>query len=89
VHFRLPQEQAQLSVPAGALLFRSEGLRVAVVSNGRVHLQPITIAKDNGATLEVGTGLNPSDQIILDPADSIAEGQSVRVVTHGAGVSAQ
>ena len=87
VHFKLPQQQAQLSVPANALLFRSEGLRVAVVSNGRVHLQPITIAKDNGATLEVGTGLNPSDQIILDPADSIAEGQPVRVATHGAGAA--
>jgi len=83
VHFKLPQQQAQLSVPANALLFRSEGLRVAVVSNGRVHLQPITIAKDNGATLEVASGLNPSDQIILDPADSIAEGQPVRVVTNG------
>jgi len=83
VHFRLPQQEAQLSVPANALLFRSEGLRVAVVSNGRVHLQPITIAKDNGATLEVANGLNPSDQIILDPADSIAEGQPVRIVTNG------
>jgi len=82
VHFKLPQQQAQLSVPANALLFRSEGLRVAVVRNGRVHLQPITIAKDNGSTLEIGTGLNPSDQIILDPADSIAEGQPVRVITH-------
>jgi RND family efflux transporter MFP subunit len=84
VHFKLPQQRAQLSVPANALLFRSEGLRVAVVRNGRVHLQPITIAKDNGATLEVGTGLNPSDQIILDPADSIAEGQPVRIATHNA-----
>jgi RND family efflux transporter MFP subunit len=91
VHFKLPQAQAKLSVPANALLFRAEGLRVAVVRNGRAHLQPITIAKDNGATLEVGTGLTPSDQIILDPADSIAEGQPVRVVTHGAanGVPAQ
>jgi RND family efflux transporter MFP subunit len=84
VHFKLPQQQAQLSVPANALLFRSEGLRVALVNNGRVHLQPITIAKDNGATLQVGTGLSSSDQIILDPADSIAEGQPVRVVTHSA-----
>jgi RND family efflux transporter MFP subunit len=84
VHFKLPQQQQQLSVPANALLFRSEGLRVAIISNGRVHLQPITIAKDNGATLEVASGLNPSDQIILDPADSIAEGQPVRVATHGA-----
>jgi len=89
VHFKLPQQQAQLSVPASALLFRSEGLRVAVVSNGRVHLQPITIAKDDGATLQVADGLNPSDQIILDPADSIAEGQPVRVITNGSGASAQ
>ena len=81
VHFKLPQQQEQLSVPANTLLFRSEGLRVAVVSNGRVHLQPITIAKDNGATLEVASGLNPSDQLILDPADSIAEGQPIRVAT--------
>ena len=84
VHFKLPQQQAKLSVPANALLFRSEGLRVALVRDGHVHLQPITIAKDNGATLEIGSGLNPNDQIILDPADSIAEGQPVRVVTHGA-----
>jgi RND family efflux transporter MFP subunit len=84
VHFKLPQQQAQLSVPANALLFRSEGLRVALVNNGRVHLQPITIAEDNGATLQVGTGLSSSDQIILDPADSIAEGQPVRVATHSA-----
>lgn len=83
-HFKLPHQQAQLSVPANALLFRSEGLRVAVLSDGRVHLQPVTIAKDNGATLEVATGLNPSDHIILDPADSIAEGQPVRVVNQAA-----
>jgi len=90
VHFKLPQQQAQLSVPADALLFRSEGLRVAVVSNGHVHLQPVIIAKDNGATLQVANGLNPSDQIILDPADSIAEDQPVRVVTKNAsGASAQ
>lgn len=82
VHFKLPHLQAQISVPANALLFRSEGLRVAVVRDGRVHLQPITIAKDNGATLEVGTGLNPNDRIILDPADSIAEGQQVRIANH-------
>jgi RND family efflux transporter MFP subunit len=89
VHFTLPRQQTQLSVPANALLFRSEGLRVAVVANGRVHLQPITIAKDNGATLEVASGLSASDQIILDPADSIAEGQSVRIANHAAGASAQ
>lgn len=84
VHFKLPQQHATLSIPANTILFRSEGLRVALVRNGRVHLQPITIAKDNGATLDVGTGLQPSDEIILDPADSIFEGQPVRVVAQGA-----
>jgi RND family efflux transporter MFP subunit len=82
-HFKLPQQQAQLSVPANTLLFRSEGLRVAVVRDGRVHLQPITIAKDNGATLQIGSGLNASDEIILDPADSIAEDQPVHVAIAG------
>jgi len=84
VHFKLPQQLAQLSVPANALLFRSEGLRVALVRNGRVHLQPVTIAKDNGATLQIGSGLNANDEIILDPADSIAEGQPVHVAASGA-----
>jgi RND family efflux transporter MFP subunit len=83
VHFKLPQAQQKLSVPANTILFRSEGLRVGVVRNGHVHLQPITIAKDNGATLEVASGLQSSDQIILDPPDSLAEGQAVRVNPKG------
>jgi RND family efflux transporter MFP subunit len=83
VHFKLPQAQQKLSVPANTILFRSEGLRVGVVRNGHVDLQPITIAKDNGATLEVASGLQSSDQIILDPPDSLAEGQAVRVNPKG------
>jgi len=83
VHFKLPQAQDKLSIPANALLFRSEGLRVGIVRNGHVHLQPITIAKDNGATLEIGSGLQRDDQIILDPPDSLAEGQPVRINPNG------
>lgn len=86
VHFKLPQAQQKLSVPANALLFRSEGLRVAIVRDGKVHLQPITIARDNGATLEVGSGLQPGDQIVLDPPDSLAEGQQVHVNFSGVDV---
>lgn len=92
VHFKLPHQHASLSVPANALLFRSEGLQVAEVRDGHVHLQPIAIAKDNGATLEIATGLQPNDDIILDPADSIAEGQPVHVVgsrVAGPGATAQ
>jgi RND family efflux transporter MFP subunit len=83
VHFKLPQAEEKLSVPANALLFRSEGLRVAVVRNGHVHLQPITIAKDNGSTLEIAAGLQPGDQLVLDPPDSLAEGQAVRINPNG------
>jgi RND family efflux transporter MFP subunit len=83
VHFKLPQQQQKLTIPANTILFRSEGLRVGLVRNGHVHLQPITIAQDNGSTLEIGTGLLPGDQIILDPPDSLAEGQPVRINTRG------
>ncbi len=79
VHFKLPQARQMLSVPANALLFRAEGLRVGVVHNGRVHLQPVTIGKDNGSSLEIATGLSAGDQVILNPADSLAEDQQVHV----------
>ena len=83
VHFKLPQAQQKLSIPANAILFRSEGLRVGLVRDGHVHLEPITIAKDNGSTLEIASGLQASDQIILDPPDSLAEGQAVRINPNG------
>ena len=77
VHFHLPQGAQQLSVPANTLLFRAEGLRVGVVREGRVHLQPVTIGRDNGSTLQISAGLQASDELILDPSDSLAEGQPV------------
>ena len=79
VHFKLPHERQMVSVPANALLFRAEGLRVGLVRDGHVHLQPVTIGKDNGSNLEIATGLTSSDEVILNPADSLAEGQPVRV----------
>ncbi len=79
VHFKLPQAKQMVSVPANALLFRAEGLRVGLVRDGHVHLQPVTIGKDNGSTLQIATGLTGSDTVILNPADSLAEGQPVHV----------
>ena len=66
-------------LPSNTILFRAEGLRVGVVQNGRVHLQPISIGHDYGATVEITSGLSSSDQIILNPSDSLAEGQQVNV----------
>jgi RND family efflux transporter MFP subunit len=83
VHFKLPHGEQGLgqrvSVPASALLFRAEGLRAAVIRNGHVHLQPVSIGKDNGSTVEIATGLTAADTVINNPADSIAEGQEVHV----------
>jgi RND family efflux transporter MFP subunit len=79
VHFKIPTQERMMSVPSNALIFRSQGMQVALFRNGHVHLQPITIGRDDGKSVEVSTGLSPSDQIILDPSDSIAEGQPVRI----------
>jgi len=80
VHLRVKVTGARLQVPVNALLFRSEGLRAAVVdSNHKVHLRALTIGRDYGTTLEVLQGLNASDSIILNPADSLEEGQEVQV----------
>lgn len=88
VHFHIPQQVRMLSVPANTLLFRAEGLRVGVLRDGKVHLQPVSIGKDNGSTLEIASGVTANDLIVLDPSDSLFEGQPVRVgqsVKPGAG----
>ena len=67
-------------VPANTLLFRSEGLRIALVDpRQRVHLQPVTLGRDFGNTLEVTSGLAATDRIILNPADSLYEGEPVNL----------
>jgi hypothetical protein len=67
-------------VPVNALLFRSEGLRaVTVDDNHKTHLQALTIGRDYGTTLEVLQGLKPTDWIVINPADSLDEGQQVNV----------
>lgn len=81
VHFKVPQQQLRLAIPSNALLFRAQGLQVAVVRNGRVHLQSVTIGKDDGKTVEIASGLSASDAVIIDPSDSIAENNSVQIAT--------
>ena len=67
-----------LTIPANTLLFRSEGLRVAVVRGGRAELTPVQIGRDFGDTVEVVSGVRPSDSIVLDPPDSLISGTAVR-----------
>jgi RND family efflux transporter MFP subunit len=85
VHLKLPQATRataqSLTIPANTLLFRSEGLRVGVVRSGRAELVPITIGRDFGSTVEVVAGLQPTDQIIVNPSDSLTSGNPVQVST--------
>jgi multidrug efflux system membrane fusion protein len=84
VHFAVPVQTVRLSVPVNALLFRGEGPRVGVVgSDGKVHLKAISIGRDFGTKVEVLNGLDPNDRIIVNPADSLAEGQQVSVKSGG------
>jgi RND family efflux transporter MFP subunit len=84
VHFKVPTTGTNLTLPSNTLLFRAQGMQVGVVRNGKVQLVPVKIAADHGATVEVSSGLTRDDQVILDPSDSLANGQAVKV-TGGAG----
>ena len=79
VHFTLPGRTQSVIIPANALLFRSEGLRVGVVRDGRAQLMPITIGRDYGDRVEVLSGLTATDQVILNPSDSLLSGTAVRL----------
>jgi RND family efflux transporter MFP subunit len=81
VHFKVPEHATGLMLPSNTLLFRSEGLRVGVVRNGRVQMVPVRISKDAGATVEIASGLTPNDPVILDPSDSLANGQEVQIAS--------
>jgi len=72
--------------PVNAMLFRAEGAQVALVDkDGKVHLRPISIGRDFGATLEILGGIEVSDQIVINPSDSLEEGQQVHVAKANAG----
>ena len=86
VHFGTGTSVPRITIPVNAMLFRAEGPRVAVVDkDNMVHLRPISIGRDFGATLEILGGLDVSDRIIINPADSLEEGQQVHVAKPNAG----
>jgi RND family efflux transporter MFP subunit len=79
IHLPIPPSTSSMTLPSNALLFRADGLRVGVVRNGRVQLAPVQIGHDYGAKVEVISGLAPADQVILNPPDSLVQGQLVNV----------
>jgi RND family efflux transporter MFP subunit len=85
VHLKLPKQIASVTIPVNALLFRAEGLRVAVVRDGQAQLVPVTIGHDYGTTVEIVAGLQPTDQVIVAPSDSLTSGTRVRIASASAG----
>ena len=83
VHLQLPGNSHSVTLPSNALLFRAEGLRVAVIRQNHVVLAPISIGRDYGNTVEVTSGLTPQDAVVLDPPDSLAAGAQVNIVQPG------
>jgi RND family efflux transporter MFP subunit len=83
VHFHLPAIGNTVTIPSNTLLFRAEGLRVGVVRGDHVQLVPVTIGHDFGNSVEITSGLTSSDEVVLDPSDSLASGVEVhpRVVS--------
>jgi RND family efflux transporter MFP subunit len=80
VHLKLKDGAPTLTVPVSALLFRREGLRVAVVeSDHTAKLIPVTLGRDFGDFAEVTTGLTGQEQIIRNPPDSVIDGERLNV----------
>ena len=79
VHLPIPPSSASMTLPANTLIFRAAGLQVGVVRDGKVALVPVKVGHDYGATVEIIAGLKPQDQVILNPSDSLANGESVNV----------
>jgi len=69
-----------LLVPSSSLLFRSEGAALALIgADNRIHIKKVKIGRDLGGKLEIVSGISPTDRIVVNPADSLAEGTLVRV----------
>ena len=65
--------------PVNALIFRAQGMQVAVVRGNQAVLVPISIGRDFGTEVEVVSGLTEQDQVIENPSDSLVSGEEVRI----------
>jgi RND family efflux transporter MFP subunit len=80
VHLKVPGQTSSFLVPVSTLIFRSQGLQLAVVRNGSVVLTPVTPGRDFGEQIEIVSGLKGDESVIVSPPDSIVTGQKVQIV---------
>jgi RND family efflux transporter MFP subunit len=80
VHLKVPGQTSSYLVPVSTLIFRSQGLQLAVVNNGVTVLTPVTPGRDFGDQIEIVSGLKGGESVIVSPPDSIVSGQKVQIV---------
>jgi multidrug efflux pump subunit AcrA (membrane-fusion protein) len=78
VHFKVPGQVSTYIVPVDTLLFRKEGLNVAIVENGKAKLVPVVAGHDFGTSIEIVSGLQGNESVISSPPDSIVTGETVQ-----------
>src|SRR5882762_4670988 len=79
VHFKVPGHASTYILPVDTLLFRKEGLNVAIVENGKAKLVPVMPGRDFGNTIEIISGLQGNESVISSPPDSIVAGEKVQI----------
>jgi len=81
VHIKLPTASSNVRLPVNTLIFRADGLQVATVdANNRAVLKSVTMGRDFGNEVEISAGLTPNEPVIINPPDSLATGQQVRII---------
>jgi RND family efflux transporter MFP subunit len=80
VELKIPRTAPALIVPASAIIFNQDGMQVAVVENGIVHLHKIAITTDYGTEVEVNEGIKQGDKVILQPPVNLADGDQVKIL---------
>jgi RND family efflux transporter MFP subunit len=80
VHLKITAQSSTFLLPVNSLIFRSQKLQVGVVKNGKIAITDVTPGHDFGAEIEIVSGLNADDQVVVNPPDSLVSGQNVKVV---------
>ena len=79
VSLAISQDHPPLVVPSSALVVDAEGLRLALVENGKIHYRKITMGRDMGTSAEVLSGITPEDVIVLNPTSGLNDGDEVQI----------
>src|ERR1700732_2847959 len=87
VHLKLPDTTRSVTIPSNTLIFRKEGLQVGLVRYDKAELVPVKIGRDYGNSVEIVSGLQPTDAVIVDPSDSLVAGMPVRLSSNPIGGS--